>query len=432
MQYLGNTVEHITSTISLHISRLSTFLTNVWHVLGENKDAIQAIGSILSPVAIFTGGVIIQVWLNRQSKERFEREQQATNDRAEKQQELTELIAERDKENAIERLRIETLANYLDRITELTKDPSSVVDRFSLIKAITISTLKELDSSRNKQVTNLLHETSFSIRSSNPFGIENGILFSADLEGANLKGAVLKNADLRFANLQGSNLEGANLQGANLEGANLSGADLRSTNLSNAVLNQAQMQSANLSNANLSSASLRSVNACSAGFSNATIHEADFKEASLKWADFFQAEIEDSTFSDANLRGAKFINATVKGSDFVNAFFKYAKFSLSHLTDVNFQNAYLRLIEFESSVAISGERGTINARQGMSIPLTSGDKIVTGKAKLTKVDFRDARLDSANFEGAVFEDVDLRGYQYRKDYDAAPTFPTGFSPPSDE
>ena len=54
----------------------------------------------------------------------------------------------------------------------------------------------------------------------------NGIVYTADLQGAYL----------RYADLHGADLQGANLRDANLQDANLHGADLRYANLQGAYL----------------------------------------------------------------------------------------------------------------------------------------------------------------------------------------------------
>ncbi|UKP01302.1 pentapeptide repeat-containing protein [Nostoc sp. UHCC 0870] len=401
----------------------------IWQLLGENKESLQGLGSILNPLAIFTGSVLIQIWLNIQNKEKFKQEQKAADDRYEKQQQLTEEIAKRDEYAAIERLRKETLDSYLNRMTLLIEkrfgEQKNVVIIDQIARALTIATLRELDSERNKQITTFLYELNLIQKVDSLLNTRIPLLYKADLEKANLRGAFLKGADLREANLKGADLREANLENACLEDANLEGAFFEQANLKGAILSGATLNLAKLSNAILNNANLEKASLRGADLSNSSLHGTNLKEAQMRGCDLFQAEIVNAILTNADLRRAKLINTTLSNSDLSNTFFKWADFSLSKLTNVNLQSAYLRLIVFRDQVEIPAEKGSIKLRKGCSMTLATGTKLISGKAELEKVDLREATLDSADFSGAIFKEVDLRGAKYKEE-SSKPVFSEGF------
>ena len=203
----------------------------IWDFLSINKDVIQAIGSILAPISIFLGSVLVQVWIYKESKKRDEREREIDRQREDEKKEFSEAIAKYDRESSIEQLRKETLDSYLDRMISLIernitsrKEPEPAL--FQAARAITIATLKELDSNRNRQVTTLLYETNLLQKVTDEANRNGSILYQSDLKEAQLKNSFFKNA-----NLESADFEGADLRGANLEGANLTNANLRDANL---------------------------------------------------------------------------------------------------------------------------------------------------------------------------------------------------------
>ncbi|MEL7009879.1 MAG: hypothetical protein AAGM29_14895, partial [Cyanobacteria bacterium J06588_4] len=108
----------------------------VWIWIETNKEQLKAIGSILSPLAIFMGSVVVQYAINKDNQKikekdslneqkRIESQNELTKYTTKQNQELTELIAQRDLDSALERLRIEILSSYLDRMTLLLKESQS-------------------------------------------------------------------------------------------------------------------------------------------------------------------------------------------------------------------------------------------------------------------------------------------------------------------
>lgn len=168
-----------------------------------------------------------------------------------------------------ERDRQKTLKDYFDQTTKLLLEinwpqshlhqknvydannlrPDGEIEKiFSIIRAITLAVLQELDGARKSLVLDFLIESKV---------IPYMSLKSADLSGVTLLGAQLERVDLREANLQGANLKRTNLSQSNLSGANLIkanltevklvGACLFNTRLSRSILLRADLQYAMLS-----------------------------------------------------------------------------------------------------------------------------------------------------------------------------------------
>ncbi|MEL7078488.1 MAG: pentapeptide repeat-containing protein [Cyanobacteria bacterium J06582_2] len=243
----------------------------VWMWIETNKEQLKATGSILSPLAIFMGSVVVQYAINKDNQKikekdslneqkRIESQNELTKYTTKQNQELTELIAQRDLDSALERLRIEILSSYLDRMTLLLKESQSSEKETRAIlgqiaKALTISTLKELDAKRNKIVTTFLYETKLVQDTDNLFDNELNILYEANLENAQLSSSFFKNANLENANLSNANLENANLKNANLRNSTLINA-----NINNASFNDTSLKNSNLRGANLSNIRMQNVN----------------------------------------------------------------------------------------------------------------------------------------------------------------------------
>jgi uncharacterized protein YjbI with pentapeptide repeats len=208
---------------------------------------------------------------------------------------------------ANERAKQETLNSYLEQMKELLlseKLRTSPVDSEvrSVARAITTTTIKDLDNTRNALVIDFLRESKLLGVSDEESSISNAKKLEPILilAGLNLSGTDLTDANLRGANLNGAYLRGANLNEANLNKANLSEADLSYANLRGANL-----RGANLRGANLNEASLRGTNLGEADLSGANLNEADLWLANLSRADLRGTSLSDANLSDADLSGAR-------------------------------------------------------------------------------------------------------------------------------
>ena len=231
----------------------------------------------------------------------------------------------------------EILQNYFNRISELlekdlvaisikgddaTSEEKKLLRIFKpIIRAITLSTIRRLDSQRNKTLTRFLCEADI---------IPNLVSFSgADLNGANLSGANLVKVDLRSAELRGADLKGTNLGFANLEGANLQEANLGGEGI-------CSLYKANLKGAYLQEANLKGTDLQEANLEGANLHSANLEEASL-----IKAKLEGATLGNANLEGA---------------YLHSANLCLADLEGANLYGAYLTGADLTEAIGLTKEQ----------------------------------------------------------------------------
>jgi uncharacterized protein YjbI with pentapeptide repeats len=194
-----------------------------------------------------------------------------------RQQRVEDQRAEVERELAEQRAQDEALQAYLDEMSALLLDEdrplrqSKAGDEVrTLANARTVTILRRLDSSRNRDVLHFLREAR--LVPSNRYDFQEHIvtleasnLSHADLAGVNVdsfhlqgtdfSGADLTDAYLAWSFLRNARLKGANMQGADLHGdTDLSEADLRDTDLSGANLRGATLTNADLRGANLTNA----------------------------------------------------------------------------------------------------------------------------------------------------------------------------------
>jgi uncharacterized protein YjbI with pentapeptide repeats len=217
------------------------------------RDWLPIVGALLIPVVIAAGTWGI-TWQQGKIEDR----------RAKAERELAE-----------QRAQDEALQAYLDQMSSLLLEKdlrnSEEGDEVrTLAKARTVTILRRLDSSRNRDILQFLREAR--LVPSNRYDVQDHIvtldasnLSHADLAGVNLdsfhlqgtdfSGADLTDAYLAWSFLRNARLKGANMQGADLHGdTDLSQADLRDTDLSGANLRGATLTNADLRGANLTNA----------------------------------------------------------------------------------------------------------------------------------------------------------------------------------
>ncbi|WP_017652334.1 pentapeptide repeat-containing protein [Fortiea contorta] len=112
------------------------------------------------------------------------------------------------------------LSDYLKTMTQtlLQDSPQQIRRKSAIFRAMTQSTLQELDPERQRYLIMFLQDVKLLQASSQR---EPSLLLGANLTGANLQGI-----NLRYANLQGTNLSSVDLRGTDLRGANLANANL--------------------------------------------------------------------------------------------------------------------------------------------------------------------------------------------------------------
>jgi uncharacterized protein YjbI with pentapeptide repeats len=111
------------------------------------------------------------------------------------------------------------LSDYLNTMANavLDNNPKPFQEKIAFFRAMTQSTLQELDAGRKRYVVMFLRDANL-IKISRK---QQSILFGANLAGANLQGLNLTFTDLDTVNLQGADLRRVDLRGANLKNANL-------------------------------------------------------------------------------------------------------------------------------------------------------------------------------------------------------------------
>ncbi|WP_427162118.1 pentapeptide repeat-containing protein [Aliinostoc sp. HNIBRCY26] len=234
-----------------------SFFVTLWSWIGDSSKQFSAIGSILTPLAILSGSVLIQWLVAKQNRK------------------TSEGIANRDREAARNRYLQEIIFNYIDRMTtliidkglseEIGRTTDDLGDAWVVARSLTIAVFQEPDLGADR--VRLL--TSF-LGSANLIGVvgagSKSLLTHANLSNTNLMYAQFGVAFLNFINLTNSNLSFADFTGAFLYRADLSGADLtsaqfllsrlESSNLENAILKNANLEKADLRGSNLSRAIL--------------------------------------------------------------------------------------------------------------------------------------------------------------------------------
>jgi uncharacterized protein YjbI with pentapeptide repeats len=217
--------------------------------------------------------------------------------------EIAEKERETDREIALEKQRQQTLENYLDRMKELIlekglgREAEPEVKR--LARTLTLNVLRELESERNRQAVQFLHESEL-------LGKRQIVdLNNVDLSRTNLSGTYLHMASLNAANLSGADLSMASLNGACLRWSNLREANLFRTEMLGADLNGAELNEASLRQASLVGANMKDVNLSGADLFEAILAGADLSKANLSGANLSEAYLIKADLREANLNGTK-------------------------------------------------------------------------------------------------------------------------------
>ena len=184
-----------------------------------------------------------------------------------------------------DRSRQDAFQSYLASISTLLldkklDDPEQDTAVREIARAITISTLSQLDADRKGQLITFLFDSRLIGYTDSPserdeFGgdssnndSDKNVLFIIDLYGADLTGA----------NLHDTFLEGVDLFGVDMTGAILTKAHLKNATLASAEMNGTNLQEANLTGADLTFASLENSDLTGATVENEQIAMAEFFE----------------------------------------------------------------------------------------------------------------------------------------------------------
>lgn len=221
-----------------------------------------------------------------------------------------------------ENQRSELMSKYYERMQELLldkhlRDPNNTEAR-SMGRAVTLSTFRQLDSSRKGELLKFLYDSHLiggQCQSDSPVTSTN------DCVVINLNGAKLEKTsfDLQYIRLPNVDLNWASLEEASLSKIQLTRAkmnhvNLRKANLSGALLEDAQMESALLEGAQLSGALLPRANLQASNLRSADLQHTDLRQAILENADLQNADLRGADLTGASLKGAKLKGAVYDAS----------------------------------------------------------------------------------------------------------------------
>jgi hypothetical protein len=249
----------------------------------------------------------------------------ALNDAQDRRNEENEKLRDaRERAIALDARRQQTLADYLQRMSDLVLEHGPGASRagsrpFALARTLTVTVLGQLDPGRKRIVVQFLAETKLMRR----------VPGSPD-EGPHL--------------LAGADLRGAHLNELTLDGMSLAEADLRKANLDRAFLERANFYSAKLGDATFRNAFIDDT-----FFGYADLRGADLSSAAPAFdesPDFRFACVSDARFHKANLIGADFRGAAGSNVDFTGAELDRARLDFSELTAVKLHAATTRKTRF--------------------------------------------------------------------------------------
>ena len=215
----------------------------------------------------------------------------------------------------IHRTRHELLKTYFNQMTELMLNPawpliskeSSVKESIiveseevkriaSIVRALTFTTLRELDSNgRHLLLKFFIESGSLQFVPMTSLNLSGMDLFRANLSGASLEKVTFADANLVQANMKRISAQDADLLRTILDKADLSGA-----NLAHADLQGTELVGANLTGANLFEAHLEGVILVDADLTGADLTGATFYNVNLENANFHQALLKDVTWDKAS------------------------------------------------------------------------------------------------------------------------------------
>ena len=285
MYLISTVIEAITSFLSNLVN--GTFSGIGWVLKNE---IIRSWARIFAnPLAL----MFIAWYVNKKlAKEKLQRQKKAIQEEKKRQLE--------DKRRAI-------LSDYLKQMTTLLVEHKLSTQAHDhptaqAARALTLTTIRELDSERNQLLTNFLFEAKL-IQVDKP---GDDSRFPTLLKGANLNSANLREANLSGANLMDSYLNSTNLTRANLIDAMLTDSNLYDARLCDAILSGANLNGAYLIRANLNGAYLIRANLHSAHLIDANLTDANLYGANLRSANLKGANLKGIYIKDANVEDAQF------------------------------------------------------------------------------------------------------------------------------
>ncbi|WP_051188718.1 pentapeptide repeat-containing protein [[Leptolyngbya] sp. PCC 7376] len=265
---------------------------------------------LLFPIVVGVGGY----WLNQQSEERANAEQEQAQREAKKERESREKLAKQEREEQREQA---DLKYYFDRISTLVVEnklaqTEQESETYHIARALTANILRELSTERMNQVM-------FFLRSLKLTGYVEHTDSEEDIQLEATTLSVLKGIELNDAELENLNAARGNFEGANLQGANLQGANLTRANLTRAKLDKANLERANLWYTKLCDSYLREANLIGVTFWKTNLNRARLGQANLTGANLTNSNLERAILIGANLERANLTETNLKGASFEGA-----------------------------------------------------------------------------------------------------------------
>lgn len=170
----------------------------------------------------------------------------------------------------------------------------------------------------------------------------------------------LENRHFEKAQLKEANLEKAYLYEINLSDSNLQYANLRESSLVKANLSRANFTGANLSGANLCRANLTDANFCSgdlsrANLTGANLYRAKFSHANLSQASFLITKLGDENNISKNINSSEI-------SQSVTVDFRFANLTGASFIGVNLNSANVEGAIYDDNTIFSPSFDPISAR----------------------------------------------------------------------
>ncbi|CAF2113607.1 unnamed protein product [Rotaria magnacalcarata] len=248
------------------------------------------------------------------------------------------------------------LAAYLKEMSDflLAENFTLKNSRLAIVlRAKTITVLRQLDSKRKAHVIQFLYEAELLRNNENSLDLSGAELNNIDLSGRKLDLISLSGAILHGANFTGTSLSASNFNYAQLTGAsfaaslasnsNFTYAQLMHTNFQNiANFTRAVIENGTFIQARLINTSYREIHGHSILFDQTLLDDADFDYAYLVQASFKLASLCSASFKFTKLSSTDWLDATLLGANFREAQLRGANINKQQLRQMfSFEKAVL-------------------------------------------------------------------------------------------
>ncbi|MCI4664728.1 MAG: pentapeptide repeat-containing protein [Neomegalonema sp.] len=241
----------------------------------------------------------------------------------------------------------------------------------------------------------------------------------ASLPGVDLRYASARDALLIRADLSKSKLRRATFDGASLHGAILSGADLSFSSFVGAKFDHAVLGGARMEDSDFTQASLRHTNFAGVKTLRMVALEADFSNATLLGCEFEEPDLRRSVWTKAKAESCTFKTAQFDFAKLDGATMRSVKFlDRTSMGKVSANGADFQGAVFEDLQAVGAK---FRSADFFKTTITGGrfrradfSRAIFSDAKITGANMIEVSLRGADFRGAALTDVDLRKADLRE------------------